>query len=102
MRLSAAELKEAEHCWIRSFQESSFFKEIEFLLSRDRSSTPSYVTQFGLFLDEGVIKCKGRLDNSTLPELELLELEESRSTASEARIYSLVDQAVTRVCQAQW
>ena len=25
-----------------------------------------------------------------------------RSNASEARIYSFVDQAVTRVCQAQW
>ena len=68
MTLSAVELKEAERCWIRSVQGSFFFKEIAFLLSTDhRSTPPTYVTQFGLFLDEGVIKCKGRLNNAPLP-----------------------------------
>ena len=68
MTLSAVELKEAESCWIRSVQGSFFFKEIAFLLSTDhRSTPPTYVTQFGLFLDEGVIKCKGGLNNAPLP-----------------------------------
>ena len=39
-----------------------------FLLSKDhRSTPPTYVTQFGLFLDKGLIKCKGRLNNAPLP-----------------------------------
>ena len=68
MRLNAAELKEAEHLWIRSVQASAFSKEIAFLLSKDHSSAPpAYVTQFGLFLDDGIIKCKGRLNNALLP-----------------------------------
>ena len=68
MRLSATDVKEAERLWITSVQRLSFSKEIAFLLSKDRSSTPTtYVTQFGLFLDEGVIKCKGRLNNAPLP-----------------------------------
>lgn len=68
MRLSAADLKEAKHLWIRSVQGSSFSKESAFLLSKDHSSTPpTYVTQFGLFLDEDIIKCKGRLNNAPLP-----------------------------------
>ena len=68
MTLSAVELKGAERCWIRSVQGSFFFKEMAFLLSKDhRSTPPTYVTQFGLFLDEGLIKCKGRLNNAPLP-----------------------------------
>ena len=68
LTLSAVELKEAERCWIRSVQGSFFFKEMAFLLSKDhRSTPPTYVTQFGLFLDEGLIKCKGRLNNAPLP-----------------------------------
>ena len=68
IRLNAADLKEAEHLWIRSVQGSPFSKEITFLLSKDHSSAPpAYVTQFGLFLDDGIIKCKGRLNNAPLP-----------------------------------
>ena len=68
IRLNAADLKEAEHLWIRSVQGSAFSKEIAFLLSKDHSSAPpAYVTQFGLFLDDGIIKCKGRLNNAPLP-----------------------------------
>ena len=67
MRLNAADLKEAKHLWIRSVQTSAFFKEIAFLLSKNQSSAPpSYVTQFGLFLDGGIIKCKGNLNNAQL------------------------------------
>ncbi|XP_068697019.1 uncharacterized protein [Montipora foliosa] len=68
VRLNAADLKEAEHLWIRSVQGSAFSKEIVFLLSKDHSSAPpAYVTQFGFFLDDGIIKCKGRLKNAPLP-----------------------------------
>ena len=68
IKLNAADLKEAEHLWIRSVQGSAFSKEITFLLSKDHSSAPpAYVTQFGLFLDDGIIKCKGRLNNAPLP-----------------------------------
>ena len=68
LTLSAVELKEAECCWIQSVQGSFFFKEMAFLLSKDhRSTPPTYVTQFGLFLDKGLIKCKGRLNNAPLP-----------------------------------
>ena len=68
MRLNAADLKETEQLWIRSVQGSAFSKEITFLLSKVHSSAfPAYVTQFGLFLDNGIIKCEGRLNNATLP-----------------------------------
>ena len=68
MRLNAADLKEAEHLWIRSVQASAFSKEIAFLLSKDHSSAPpAYVTQFGLFLVDDIIKCKGKLNNALLP-----------------------------------
>ena len=67
-RITASDIKEAEHLWIRSVQVSSLSKELAFLLSKDRNSnSPTYVTQFGLFLDEDVIKCKGRLNNAPLP-----------------------------------
>ncbi|PFX14402.1 hypothetical protein AWC38_SpisGene21442 [Stylophora pistillata] len=67
--LKATDLKEAEHFWIKSVQASSFTKEIEFLQREDHKSTPpTYVTQFGLYLQEGVVRCKGRLNNSPLPE----------------------------------
>lgn len=68
IRLNAADLKEAEQLWIRSVQGSAFSKEIAFLQSKVHSSAPpAYVTQFGLFLDDGIINCKGRLNNAPLP-----------------------------------
>jgi len=68
MRLNTTDVNEAERLWILTVQWSAFSKEIAFLLSKERSCTPTtYVTQFGLFLDEEVIKCKGRLNNAPLP-----------------------------------
>ena len=68
MKLSAIDLKEAENLWIRSVKTSSFSKEIAFRLSKDHSSTPpTYVTKFGLYLEEEMIKCEGRLNNASLP-----------------------------------
>lgn len=68
MRLNAADLKEAEQLWIRSVQGSAFSKEIAFRLSKVHSSTPpAFVTRFGLFLDDGIIKRNERLNNAPLP-----------------------------------
>ena len=67
-RLSSADLKDAETLWIKSVQATSFSKEIEVLNCKDKKSIPPiYVSQFGLFLQDGVVKCKGRLNNSSLP-----------------------------------
>ena len=66
--LNAADLKEAENLWIKSVQATSFAKEIEFLKRKDQKSTPpTYVTQFGLYIQEGIVKCKGRMNNANLP-----------------------------------
>ena len=67
-RLSTADLKKAETLWIKPVQATPFFKEIEFLTRKDQKSIPPiYVSQFGLFLQDGVDKCKGRLNKSSLP-----------------------------------
>ena len=66
--LNAADIKEAENLWIKSVQATSFAKEIEFLKRKDQKSTPpTYVTQFGLYIQEGIVKCKGRMNNANLP-----------------------------------
>ena len=66
--LKALDLNEAEELWIKAVQASSFAEEIKFLLnSKSKVTPPNYVSQFGLFLDNGIIKCKGQLNNSTLP-----------------------------------
>ena len=58
---------EAEQLWIKSVQAGSFPKELQFLRSNDNKvNPPVYVSQFGLFLDEGIIRCKGRVNNSSL------------------------------------
>ena len=68
IKLTATDLKEAENLWTRSVKTSSFSKEIAFRLSKDHSSTPpTYVTKFGLYLDEEMIKCQRRLNNASLP-----------------------------------
>ena len=58
----------AKNLWIKSVQATSFAKEIEFLKRKDQKSTPpTYVTQFGLYIQEGIVKCKGRMNNANLP-----------------------------------
>ena len=42
-----------------------FLKELLFL--RNNGNSPAYVNQFGLFTDEDIIKCKRRVNNSSLP-----------------------------------
>ena len=66
--LKALDLNEAEELWIKALQALSFAEEIKFLLNNKIKVTPpNYVSQFGLFLDNGIVKCKGRLNNSNLP-----------------------------------
>lgn len=67
--LIASEIEEAEMLWLRSIQALLFAKEIEFLSARNSNlSAPTYVNQFGWFLDgDRVLRCKGRLNNSSLP-----------------------------------
>ena len=65
--LTASEVNRAELMWIRSIQGASFGKEIAFLsLENAKTTAPIYVQQFGLFLDDDVLRCKGRLNNASL------------------------------------
>ena len=65
--LNSSELNKAEQLRIKSVQAESFPREFQFLRSNDNKVNPHvYVSQFGLFLDEGIIKCKGRVNNSSL------------------------------------
>ena len=66
--LSALNLAKAEELWIKSVQASSFEQEIKFLHNhrQSKSAPPTYVFQFGLFLEDGVVKCKGRINNADL------------------------------------
>ena len=65
--MSGPEIEQAEVIWVRSIQALSFAKELEFLQHNISKSPPQYVSQFGLYTDENqVIRCKGRLDNSSL------------------------------------
>ena len=46
-------------------QASSFDEEIKFLRDHRQNKTvpPTYVSQFGLVLENGVVKCHGRMNN---------------------------------------
>ena len=47
-------------------QASSFDEEIKFLRDHRQNKTvpPTYVSQFGLVLENGVVKCQGRMNNA--------------------------------------
>ena len=64
--LTASELTNAEELWIKAVQASSFDEEIKFLRDHRQNKTVplTYVSQFGLFLENGVVKCKGRMNNA--------------------------------------
>ena len=64
--LTAAELKPAETSWIKAVQASAFEKELSHLKHGKETSVPARVQQFGLFLENGVIRCRGRINKSTL------------------------------------
>jgi len=61
--LTAQEVANAEEIWIKAVQASSFDEEMKFIRDRRQNKIfpPTYVAQFGLFLEDGVVKCKGRI-----------------------------------------
>ncbi|CAB4008333.1 Hypothetical predicted protein [Paramuricea clavata] len=69
VELTAEEINEAEICWIKSVQTTAFDKKPAYLEGNQQSSTPSFVPQLGLFIDEnGILKCKGRIAHADLPQ----------------------------------
>jgi len=56
-QLTAAEISKAEHLWIIEIQKSLL----------EEPGFHSWQQQFRLFLEDGVWKCKGRLDNADIP-----------------------------------
>ena len=71
LELEAAELERAEMLWVRSIQIEAFHREIQYLEGKLSHCKPVYVDQFGLYLDDQyVLKCKGRVSNSTLATTE--------------------------------
>ena len=53
--------------WVKSVQRSSFESELQSL--RGQSVVTLLQKQLNLFLDkEGIIRCQGRIDHSTVPE----------------------------------
>jgi len=58
---TAQEVTNAEELWIKAVQVSSFDEEMKFLRDRRQNKIlpPTYVAQCGLFLEDGVVKCKG-------------------------------------------
>ena len=59
-------MNQSELLWIKSVQQSIFAREIQYLCSCV-GQCPLLVKQFGLFLDDQeVLRCKGRLNNSSL------------------------------------
>ena len=60
------EINEAEEYWLKAIQGESFAAEIKSLTTNKQVGIPVQIKQFGLFLEQGVLKCRGRLNNSTL------------------------------------
>ena len=60
------EINEAEEYWIKAIQGESFAAEIKSLTTNKQVRIPVRIRQFGLFLEQGVLKCHGRLNNSIL------------------------------------
>ena len=67
IQLVAEDLQYTELSWVRYIQATSFVRELEYLRSSGKQPILTYVQQFGLFLDDNdVMKCKGRINNSTV------------------------------------
>ena len=60
------EINDAEEHWIKAVQAESFTTEIKYLTTNKPVGIPVRIKQFGLFLEQRVLKCRGRLNNSTL------------------------------------
>ena len=71
LELEAVELERAEVLWVRSIQTEAFDRELHYLEGNLSRGKPLYVDQFGLYVDDHhVLRCKGRIDNSTLTATE--------------------------------
>ena len=71
LQLEAVELERVEMLWICSIQIEAFCREIQYLEGNLGHGKPVYVDQFGLYLDDHhLLKCKGRVDNTTLAATE--------------------------------
>ena len=67
--LTAEEISKAEELWIKSVQRKLFQDEIRHLRDNKNASIPPLIRQFNLYLDKNnVLRCKGRISNSTLPQ----------------------------------
>ena len=51
--------------WLKLVQEMEYAEESRFLMEKI-GKAPELVKKLGLFLDEGFIRCKGRIDNAEL------------------------------------
>ena len=49
--------------WLRVAQKESYEKEIQFITDR-KGKAPDLCKKLGLFLEDGLIRCKGRVDNA--------------------------------------
>ena len=67
LSLDSNELKDAENFLIVKTQKTYFRNELEYLTNDRKGKTPNLVRQLGLVLENGVIKCHGRLEFSNLP-----------------------------------
>ena len=65
LAVTTTEKNEVEALWIKAVQHKSIYIEFSYL-KESTSSPPLCVEQFGLYLDDGITKCKGRINNSTL------------------------------------
>ena len=64
--VTSKDIKEAENLWIASIQSKVYMKELHDLRQGKSSNLQK---QLGIYVDsEGLIRCKGRLDNSSLEE----------------------------------
>ncbi len=62
--LTTTEIDHARNSWLRTVQSSAFAKEFEAV---ERGCASNYTRQFNLYLDDqGLLRCKGRIENSGL------------------------------------
>ena len=67
--LAVDEINDAERMWILHIKAKSFQAESKFLKANNKQSPPIRVHQFGLFFDcDGILRCRGRVNNSTLAQ----------------------------------
>ena len=61
----------AENMWIRYVQELKFMEEIRYLRNESKTSPPPNIRNLGLYVDDdGLLKCKGRLNTRRVSKFE--------------------------------